>query len=500
MGSKEGKLKAAGPAIVMAGAFLLRASLLAAQRFHPDEALYSTWGLLIASGRDPLLRTVVLDKPPLFPYVQAVFFALFGPSEVAARLPSLCASVAGVGILYALAALLYEQRTALLAAALLALSPFDIQYAVTAFTDPLMVALGLGACLCALAGRPLESGLLLGSAVLTKPTGLLFLPLVLTWSWQSVRWPKALAATAGLTLLGVGWDVGLRQAGCGFVAAGVTRYGGLALAPPSTWLTRLAGWLAHARYLTAATTLNAALLVGVPLLLGVGLWRRRPGWCSDALLCLAVAGLLAVHTVLTFSPWDRYLLPLAPLVALLLARVLLLFADALVRFTPLHGRGAARLVAVGLMAVVYWVPVRGALRYAYPVGGDHGRYQGIEVAAAFLRGEAAPGAIVYQRLLGWELGFYLFGARLEVQHYETADYVAVTAGQQRAREQYLIAPAWAPALDVAAALQARGGRLRIVQRVYRPDGSPSFIVYRVEPLSASNPDEASPQLSPPSRP
>ena len=47
----------------------------------------------------------------------------------------------------------------LAAALLLALSPFDIQFAPTAFTDPLMVALAWAACLAALRGRHLTAGL-----------------------------------------------------------------------------------------------------------------------------------------------------------------------------------------------------------------------------------------------------------------------------------------------------------------------------------------------------
>lgn len=474
-------LRVAVPGGILGWGLLLRASLLAANRFHPDEALYSTWGLLIATGRDPTLSTVPLDKPPLFFYVQALFFMIFGQGEAAARLPNLCASVAAIGLLYALAARLYGRRTAALAAGLLACSPFDIQYAPTAFTDPLMVALGLGACLCAAHECLLGAGILLGLATLTKPTALLFLPLVLAlMPRQMGYWLRTLAGFAVVGMLGVGWDLGLRSGTSGFVAAGIMHYGALALVTSALWASRCAAWLAHAQYLTASQTLNIALLAGVPLLLVWGWWRRCRGWYYDLLLALWVMGMVAVHTMASFSLWDRYLLPLAPVTALLLARIFTLPCGLLQSAQPLRWRAIAGLFGTIFLVVVLWVPVRGALRYAYPVGGDHGTYQGLDAVAAFLRGEAAPGSIVYQHGLGWELGYYLFGARLEIQHYEEPGYVLATALAQAARQQYLVAPAWAPATDVALAMQQRGWHLAEIYRTYRPDGSVSFLVYEVD--------------------
>ena len=126
-------------------------------RFLEDEALYAAWGLQIATGADPMLDGEPVDKPPLYPYVLAASFRLTGSTqggraaETAARLPSLLASVASVALVYALARALYpgQQDDGLpaLAALLLALSPFDVLFASTAFTDPLLVALGLGALL-----------------------------------------------------------------------------------------------------------------------------------------------------------------------------------------------------------------------------------------------------------------------------------------------------------------------------------------------------------------
>src|SRR5512139_964884 len=54
-------------------------------RFHPDEALFSTWALKIARGENLLLAGLPVDKPPLLLYLSALSFFVFGQNELAAR-------------------------------------------------------------------------------------------------------------------------------------------------------------------------------------------------------------------------------------------------------------------------------------------------------------------------------------------------------------------------------------------------------------------------------
>ena len=51
---------------------LARLVPIATNCFHQDEALYSTWALYIATGRDMLLNGFPVDKPPLFLYSLAL--------------------------------------------------------------------------------------------------------------------------------------------------------------------------------------------------------------------------------------------------------------------------------------------------------------------------------------------------------------------------------------------------------------------------------------------
>ena len=135
-------------------AWALRLPPALQNRLHPDEALYGYWGLLVGQGQDSWLAQVPVYKPPLLPYLTAGVQLLFGDSEFTLRLPGLAAGLLTVALTAALARLLYRQRwLATPAAIVVALSPFAILFSVTVFPDPLMVVLGLGACVAAVRGR-----------------------------------------------------------------------------------------------------------------------------------------------------------------------------------------------------------------------------------------------------------------------------------------------------------------------------------------------------------
>ncbi len=469
---------------------LLRLSLIAANRFYPDEALYAHWGLLIASGQDVFLKAEIVDKPPLFFYTLALFFKLFGPSETAARLPNIMASVAGIILVYGLAREMFGRRVATLAALFLALSPFDILFAPTAFTDSLMVALAIGGCLAALRGRYLAAGLLIGLAAMTKPTAVFFLPLLAFlgavalvragWKPQYRRAGLRLGAGLGaVTLAGALWDVVMRVGSPKVLDAGSAHYGGMRLVPLAGLLPHLGEWLAQLRFLLASPPLDVLLLVGVPLLVGYGLWRRerRPGWLFDLALTAFVLFFIGVHTVLSFAAWDRYLLGLAPIVALLLARVVLLPFDVVPWQAAACGALMAAFLAASLLA-----PLPTALQGGFPVGSDHGQYEGIDQVAAYFRGNVAPGAAVFHHDEGWHYSYYMFDCPYSFCYYPDAgDLLGQVRRLPPGQEKYVALPDWVDPGPMQGTLRAGGWTLRPVYRTYRRDGSLSFTVYRIQP-------------------
>jgi 4-amino-4-deoxy-L-arabinose transferase-like glycosyltransferase len=482
-------------ALVAVGAGL-RLSLIVGQRFHGDEAIYGYWAQLVASGQDPLLISVPLDKPPLFIYLLAGVFRLLGPTEVAARLINQAASVAAVPLTYWLGRRLYTRQAALMAAAMMALSPFNILFAPTAFTDPFMGALILAAMALAADGRCGWAGLLAGLAVATKQQGLFFVPLIFTLGWtlrphasrpntrqpvaKSRAWDMAQMGLAFLSvmLLVTGWDALRWRLRPSFWVQSAVSHGPLHLASGWELGERLAGWSTLLGYVFGSPLLNAILLLGVPFLL----WRNRravrghsetSAIRADWLLATFGTVFVLIHWLFSFRVWDRYLLGLVPLASLLLARVV----EQIAARAGTRWMGVIGLVVLLLLAR----PALKAVQEAYPIGGDHGAYQGLEEVIAFFRHEVPDGSVVWHRYLGWHYFHYLFDAPLNLRWYATPEVLAAKVSQGSDVANYVAFPAWEKAAEpeAQAALKAVGLCLRPERRVWREDGRLAFAIFRI---------------------
>jgi hypothetical protein len=515
-------------------------------RFLEDEALYGYWGLQIATGADAMLDYEPVDKPPLQPYTLALSFLALGPGETAARLPSLLASVAGIALVYAVGRALYgDIAVGLLAALLLALSPFDLLFASTAFTDPLMTAWVLASLLAAARGHLGAAGLLAGLAVATKQQGLFFLPLVagVTAFQQQGRLPchpaqsgrvprhrtqprrllRRRIASAGegsnpatnhgrksplgcqettgqaepsrllhnhwlrfalglaAVALGVAcWDLARVQRP-GFLAQSLISYGGLGPAQPQALGPRAVAWL---ELLLGFWGAGLAALLGAALLaLSLAAWirpRRQPrtGWTPvDGLLAGFLAAYLLLHWLVGFQVWDRYLLGLVPLAALLAARLLV----GAVRLVPAGRPRAVAAASLGLLLAASLAgPVARAARSELPFGGDHGAYDGIDQLAADMRVEAPPGSVLYHYWLGYHYRFYLHGAPLRLHWYPDAADLAHDATVYRREPRYIAFPSFRDGSSARTALTAAGIELVPVLETRRRDGTVSFQLYRLE--------------------
>jgi hypothetical protein len=529
-----------GLALIVTLAVLAPLGPLAANRFHADEATYSSWGVDIASGRDVLVSGSPVDKPPLFLYVQALSFLVLGVSETAARLPSLIAGILSVLVVYRLGRQLHGPAVGLLGAALWAASPYYILFTPTAFTDSLMVAFVVAGCWAAAAGHRGRAGLLLGLAAITKQQGILFTPLVVGLSGLAARRPideRSLPdahvpqprlprrAVAGWTSFAVGlvamlclalaWDVA-RGRQPGFLMQSLDSYGDLDLGPILVW-KRLLGFLSLLPYATGSPLLNGILLVGLPLLLAAdilaclrghslrlcatGTDSRSPeragscaglrrGACGDLLMSGFVGGFLIGHAVLPFQVWDRYLLGIVPLLALLSARVLTLpwrlyqtllppvvCRPASIRSEPIPAFLHLAFVLALLTALVG--PVQDAVTSRFPIGGDHGAYQGIEQVVNFFKTVPAD-TTLYHRWLGGQWRFYLWGSPYDFRAWSSPADLAAQASARRGANRYVVFPSWASSTETRLALAHVGLTLREVQRAFRDDGSVSFVVFRIE--------------------
>jgi 4-amino-4-deoxy-L-arabinose transferase-like glycosyltransferase len=479
------------PVLLCLIAFGLRLGPLWANRFHSDEALYASWALAIAYGRDRLLALAAPDKPPLLFYLMAAAFFILGHTEVAARLISLIAGMVSVALMWQLR----PDRSGVPATAM-ALSPMAILFSPTAFLDPLMVMFALASLVAVTRRRPGWAGVFLGLSVATKVQALIFLPLVLAYAivtslarGQNTQTPSskscrlcALAArfVAGLALplvVILAWD--RVRGGAPFWVQQTINYGGIRPVYASEVMPRLIGWASFLPYVFGWPML-AVLAIGLPLLLIYALTRgaRTQAAVFDLVLIAFALSYFFLHWLLAFPVWDRYLFGLVPVMCLLVGRLGDLLAGKLTG--RLGSPRAVGLVIVGVVAVLMFVPASDAAQSALPVGGDHGPHDGLDRVADYLR-SYPYGTVVYDHWLGWTLRYYLWDARTYVAYFASPQSLAEDLHVfGRTSLRFIVVPATESTTRIERAIAAEGFALLPVLSTQDRRGQPTFTVYRIE--------------------
>lgn len=442
-------------AIVMLAAWVRWGALGDDVRFHGDEAYFARYARNAAVYGDWMLSGA-LDKPPLSIYAMALSMHLTGvealPDGVAtldavrgegsARLAGALAGTVAVALLMAAAQRLGGWRTALFAGGWAALSPQMVAFDATAFTDPLMMCLLAGGLAAAIYGRAGWGGLLVAAAFASKQQAIFYAPLVFGLILVrggglrgGMRWLAGFAAGAALLLM---WDAARPDPSIFSVAADNNnpyRW----LVPPAEWGDRLWAWLGFAGTAFGAPPVTL-VVTGLALISGL---RTR----GNALLLGFALVYTAVHIVLPFNIYDRYLLLIYP-------PLILLAAQTLARCTPHRLTG---LVLAAILLLSLTAPAR------FP-SDVRDRDPQILALADFINRQPL-GTIVYNRWLGWEMGYYL-GAWSDkrVVYYPTpADFAADAPQNPDPAPRLFIAPTWA---DSRAWLDAAGEifTLRIAYR------------------------------------
>lgn len=474
----------------------LRFSALFANRFHADEALFAGWARLIAVWRDPLLLTQAVDKPPLLFYLQAMAYPLFGPVEWAARMPNLVTSILLIPITAMLAWALFRDATAALTAAfLIAVAPLPVQFSATAFSDPLLtfwlvVALYFAARTTATyANRGILSsflaGLFLGLAVATKYQAIFFLPLLggiamlEGWRWREYR--RALAGfVLGTIPLGL-WMAARVDTG-GLVRLQWANIGGLRPA----W-----SWELWPRLVAQAGLWQLAfgrpVLVGVILVILV-LFLTRRWWSSrasvtDWLLALFVLGYMLLHWLWSVPVWDRYLLPIFPLVAILIGRGVSWLWEAGQEWAA-PGR-AQRLfrggvLGLGVLLVLAHLPVAKAAHAGqFPIGGQPSADGGAAEIAGLLA-DAPYGTVLYDHWYSWHWRYQLFDNRVYVSWFPHGDALVadLAAFGQSGPPRFIALPGSEISRPIVRRLEEAGYQLTDMSQS-KPKAA--MTLYRIEP-------------------
>ncbi len=521
-------LFAATTLLLLAGVFRVHLAVRDT-RFGADEAFYATFARRAAAGGDWMLSGP-LDKPPLSIYLSALAMELFAlrydpvrgvwdvspqQGEFAVRIANVLASLIVVAVLGALARRLYARRSAgLLVLLLAALSPYLIVFGAAGFTDGLMLLCALLALLCVLRGHWLAAGMWLAAGIASKPQALLYLPLLLALpllpppSLRTRQTPLGLVGALlrlGLTLaVGMGllglWDA-QRAAPASFWTLGAAYTNPERFVRAGEVLPRLEAFAAHGQYLLASALVTVALLL-LALFTLAGRVRcapRRRDSAIDLLLLTYCTGYFALHWLIAFPVYDRYLLPLVPPMLLLTAQGLTQAGSWLATHNGQRqtrqmlyalGRFAAMIVLLALLLG----GAADASSGRCTIGTDGGRNRGIDLLADYLNSQQF-GAIYYTYWLGFELDYYSgqWSDKRRV-YYPAPDMLAADALLNSERQpRFLVLPAAMSAEPWLTVLRRAGFGVFWEVRIA------DFVVYRLIPSLPPHPSHPPEPPEPPVR-
>jgi 4-amino-4-deoxy-L-arabinose transferase-like glycosyltransferase len=462
-------------------AFSLRLHNFFIGSFQADEALFASWARLIAIFRDPLLQSQLVDKPPLLFYLQALFYPLLGPVDQAARFPNLIASSLFIPLSYLLAWRLYrDEITALMVTLFVTLSPLVIRYSATAYIDPLMMTLVTISLVITAGYSPEKSnklneidsssnfkqqldgakpgrldlapygvGLAFGLALAAKYQALLYLPLLVGlalingWRWR--HWRRGISSFAAVLVILIWWDY-LQDGKLSLVDNQWRSIGGLRIIWSQELTTRLANWTSDWTTILGIPAFLILLFLGTPLFL-YGFFREKNRTTAiDTLLLLFTAGYFLLHWLVAIPLWSRYILPIAPIVIILFARLLLqlwLNISRLIQRSRIKKIAEYQLSWLWLFffLMIGITPALRARNGEIQLSDLHQLDNSIEEIAVYLS-DSASAAVLYDHWFSWYWRYILFDSEIYISwfpDFESLSRDLVVFGRD-GTERYLALP------------------------------------------------------------
>jgi 4-amino-4-deoxy-L-arabinose transferase-like glycosyltransferase len=388
-----------------------------------DEALFASWAFRIFGKGDIFLNGVSgIDKPPLLFLLQAISYFIFGVSENAARFPNFIAGLFTIFLTYKIGNYYFNWRTGWLAALLLAISSMHVAYSNTAFTDMLMLCLGLASIYFITRKDYFLAGVAALLSIASKQFGIIFIPLMVCllgielskqYAINKIFFSlemKTFGKGFGMALIGLLFFTAFSNPAWGFLLnqkASKIQTSGL-LESTSLWFgTYLKIFNVHVISYLGVFSIFTALLVSLR-----GILMRS----QQSVTRILPLGLMAVFSLAYFSfliltgiyNYIRYALIWLPFVALVIAFVANAFFDYTVKLIEniqMKKIVTAAFFIVLVGSVIYVIrTIHGDQQLNF--GSFYKANDGIERVCDYLARDKNPNKILLISGSGWGYNFY----------------------------------------------------------------------------------------------
>ncbi len=407
-------------AIILLGV-AFRLSVFSTHDFHCDEGLHGSYILDIAEKGDWLFRSTDVDRPPVSFYVTALFVKVLGNHVNVLRLPNLLGSIAGIFLIYLICLRLFNRKTALWAAFLLAVSPYNIVFGPTAFIDVLMSFFILWSFYLLCIDKDFLSGIVFGLALSTKQPAVMAIPLFMCFSillfWRDnnqfniklylKKYSKWVYGSLIVLALLFAWSALYQRPRFGILGKAFSHQNSVFTLDIGNFTERVMQWVQYVKLTFNSMPLNILFILSIPLLVYnlIRLFfkiklKRRFEIIADIFLILFVFTHILLFVVFQFKVYDRYLLLISPFMIIVLARVL----NYIINSPAMRNK----FIKTGFILVIILSGFCSTKNIGrLDMGAVYSKSDGMSDVSVYLKNNALPNSIIYfTREVPWEMWYY----------------------------------------------------------------------------------------------
>ncbi len=406
--------------IFLAG--IISVSLIGQHRFHGDEALYAYWEISMAKSTSIYVGTpYMLYKPPFLFLVSALIFSIIPVKETFAIMPNIIAFVLSIYVFYILLLSYYKNKyVALIGAVIFALSPINLLFSATAFTDSLLVLFLLLSMYYLIEKKFFLFGLFVGFAFGTKPFAIFFIPvylliLLLDIQNKNIKIKKDILKVVGGFFssysIAIIWGI-----------LNSIKYGKPALFALMSWfgitdrpesfifnfsnlISRMKEWVYYYKIIYFSRIIYLPILILVLINL---IFNKK---VKDFIIAFCIVILFLITSTSQMPIYDRYILTFTPL-------VIMISASSLCNILKINNNTRFYIFYIIIMILFLTFPVRKGIfkytmrnYYGETFGAMYSRNDGIDLVANYLLGKyETPVSLCMHRDFSWVMDYYMYRA------------------------------------------------------------------------------------------